>query len=154
MAICKSWNGDQGTQWRDEGNDGNAGNQGANAGNQGGNVGNAGNQGENDRNAGNQGRNAGNQGGNDGNQGGNVGNQGGNMRNQSGNVGNKGGNLRIGLELMNHNCGEGQEICVSCYSVNVQRQSSIGVLQKRCSAKTQQIYWRSPMQMCDVNKVA
>ena len=28
------------------------------------------------------------------------------------------------------------------------------VLQKRCSAKTQQIYWRSPMQMCDFNKVA
>ena len=29
------------------------------------------------------------------------------------------------------------------------------VLQKRCSAKTQQIYWRSPsMQKCDFNKVA
>ena len=129
--------GNQGTEWRDEGNDGNAENQGVNAGN----------QGENDRNAENQSGNAGNQGGNDGNQGGNMGNQG-------GNVGNKGGNLRIELELMNYNCGEGQEICVSCHSVNVQRQSSIGVLQKRCSAKTQQIYWRSSMQMCDVNKVA
>ena len=118
-----------------------------NVGNQGENAGNAGNQGEDDRNAGNQGGNVGNQGGNDGNQGGNMGNQG-------GNVGNKGGNLRIGLELMNYNCGEGQEICVSCHSVNVQRQSSIGVLQKRCSAKAQQIYWRSSMQMCDVNKVA
>ena len=95
-----------------------------NAGNQGENAGNAGNQGEDDRNAGNQGGNVGNQGGNDGNQGGNMGNQG-------GNVGNKGGNLRIGLELMNYNCGEGQEICVSCHSVNVQWQSSIGVLQKR-----------------------
>ena len=129
--------GNQGTEWRDEGNDGNAENQGVNAGN----------QGENDRNAENQSGNAGNQGGNDGNQGGNMGNQG-------GNVGNKGGNLRIELELMNYNCGEGQEICVSCHSVNVQRQSSIGVLQKRCSAKTQQIDWRSSMQMCDVNKVA
>ena len=44
-----------------------------------GNDGNAGNQSGNGRNAGNQGRNAGNQ----------------------------GENLRIGVELMNYNCGEG-----------------------------------------------
>ena len=40
-----------------------------------------------------------------------------------------------------------------CYSVNVQKQPFINV-QKRCSAKTQQIYMRSPMQKCDFNKVA
>ena len=57
---------------------------------------------------------------------------------------------------MNYNYGEGQETrkCVTCYSVNVQRQPSIGVLQKKCSAKTQQIYWRSPLQKCDFNKVS
>ena len=62
----------------------------------------------------------------------NVGNQGGN----DGNEGNKGENLRIGVELMNYNWAAGQETrtirrnCVSCYSVNVQKQPSIGVLQK------------------------
>ena len=113
-----------------------------NAGNQGGNAGNAGKLYGNDGNAGNQGEN--------------VGNQGGNAGNQSGNKGNKGENLGVGVELMNYNCGKGQEArnCVSSYSVNVQRQPSIGVLQKRGSAKTQQIYWRSPMQKCDFNKVA
>ena len=69
----------------------------------------------------------------------NAGNQVGNawnVGNQGGNEGNKGENLRIGVELMNYNWAEGQETrtirrnCVSCYSVNVQRQSSIGVLQK------------------------
>ena len=53
-----------------------------------GNDGNAGNQSGNGRNAGNQGRNAGNQGRN---------------------AGNQGENLRIGVELMNYNCGEGQK---------------------------------------------
>ena len=42
----------------------------------------------------------------------------------------------------------------SCYKVNVHKQPSIGVLQKRCSAKTQQSYRRSPMQKCDFNKFA
>ena len=41
-----------------------------------------------------------------------------------------------------------------CYSLNVQKQPSKGILQKRCSAKMQQIYWRSPMKKCDFNKVA
>ena len=45
-----------------------------------------------------------------GNQGGNDGNQGGNARNQGGNDRNKGENLRIGAELMNFKCGEGQKI--------------------------------------------
>ena len=36
---------------------------------------------------------------------------------------------------------------------DVQKQPSIGALQKRCSAKTQQIYRRSPMKKCDFNKV-
>ena len=44
--------------------------------------------------------------------------------------------------------------CVSCCSVNVQKQAFLGVLQKGCSAKTQQIYWRSPIQKCHFNKVA
>ena len=82
----------------------------------------------------------------------NAGNQGGNDGNQGGSEGNKGWNLRIGAELMNYNCGEGQKIrnCVFLLQKLLQRQSSIVVLQKRCSAKTQQIYWRSPMQKCDV----
>ena len=60
-----------------------------------------------------------NQGGNEGNQGrndwkqdgsaGNAGNQGRNAENWGGNDGNKGENLRIGVELMNYNYGEGQE---------------------------------------------
>ena len=33
------------------------------------------------------------------------GNKGGNVGNQGGNAGNQGGNLRIGVELMNQNCG-------------------------------------------------
>ena len=72
-----------------------------------------------------------------------------------GNEGNNSENLRIGVELMNYDSREGQETrnCVSYYSVNVQRQPSIGLVQKRCSAKTQQIYWISPMQKCDFNKV-
>ena len=37
-------------------------------------------------------------------------------------------------------------IYVSCYSVNIQKQPSIDVFQKRCSAKTQQIHLRSPME--------
>ena len=81
-----------GIRERNEGNDGNVGNQGGNAGNQGGN--------------------AGNQGGNDGNHSGNVGN----ARNQDLNEGNKGENLRIGVELINYNRGEGQETrnCTFC----------------------------------------
>ena len=43
------------------------------------------------------------------NQSGNDGNQSGNAVNQGGNEGNKGENLRIGLELLNYNCGEGQK---------------------------------------------
>ena len=43
---------------------------------------------------------------------------------------------------------------VSCYGVKVQKQPSIDVVQKKCSAKTQQIYRRSPMQKCEFNKVA
>ena len=39
-------------------------------------------------------------------------------------------------------------------SVNDQKQPFVGVSQKRCIAKTQQIYRRSPMQKCDFNKVA
>ena len=65
-------------------------------GNQGGNAGNAGNQGRNNGNAGNQG-------GNDGNQGRNARKWGG------GNEGNKRENLRTEVQLMNYNCGEGQE---------------------------------------------
>ena len=45
-------------------------------------------------------------------------------------------------------------LLVSCYSVNVQKQPSIGVIQKMCFAKTQQIYRRSPVQKCEFNKVA
>ena len=37
----------------------------------------------------------------------NVENQSGSAGNKGGNVGNQGGNLRIGMELMNQNCGEG-----------------------------------------------
>ena len=44
--------------------------------------------------------------------------------------------------------------CVFCYSVNAQKQPSIGVLQKRCSAKAQQIYWRSSMQNWLLHKSA
>ena len=111
------------------------GSQGGIAMNQGGNVGNVRNRGGND---------------------GNAGNQGSNDRNQGGNEGNKGENHRIGVELMNYNCGDGQETrnCVSCYSVNVQRQPSIGVLQNWYSAKAKQIHWRSPMQKWNFNKVA
>ena len=47
--------------------------------------------------------------GNAGNQGGNAGNQSGNAGNQGRNVGNQGENLLRGVELMNYNCGEGQE---------------------------------------------
>ena len=47
-----------------------------------------------------------------------------------------------------------QYLCVPCYSVNVQEQPSIGVLQKRYSAKTQQIYRRLPMKKYDFNKAA
>ena len=47
--------------------------------------------------------------GNVGNQGGNDGNQGGTARNQGGNERTKGENLRIGVELMNYKCGEGQK---------------------------------------------
>ena len=77
--------------------------------------------------------------------------------NGGGNEKKKGENLCIVVELMKYNCGEGQKsrkLCVSCYSVNVERQPSIGVIQKRCSAKAQQIYWKSPMQKYDFYKVA
>ena len=59
-------------------------------------------------------------------------------------------------EWKNYNCGERQmkKLPVSCYSVNLQRQPSIGVLQKKYSAKTQQLYWRLPMKKCDFNRVA
>ena len=40
-------------------------------------------------------------------QGENAENQGRNAGNQGGNEGNRGENLRIGVELMNYNCGEG-----------------------------------------------
>ena len=63
---------------RNEGNNGNAGNQAGNAGNHGGNDGNVGNQ---DENAGNRGGNVGNQGGDAGNSGGNKGNQSSNVEN-------------------------------------------------------------------------
>ena len=46
-------------------------------------------------------------GGNARNQGGNARNQGGNAGNQSGNERNKRENIRIGVELLNYNCGEG-----------------------------------------------
>ena len=36
----------------------------------------------------------------------------------------------------------------------VQKQSSIGVLRKRCSKNTQPIYRRTPMRKCDFSKVA
>ena len=72
---------------RNEGNDGNVGNQGGNAGNQGGNEGN-------------QGGNAEDQGGNPGNQGGNAGNWGENAGNQGGNAGNQGDSLRESLCLL------------------------------------------------------
>ena len=73
-----------------------------------------------------------------------------------GNEGNKGENLRIGVELMNYKWREtrNKKLCISCYSVNVQRHPSLGFVQKRCSTKTQQIYWRSPMQKRDFSKVA
>ena len=35
-----------------------------------------------------------------------------------------------------------------------QKQPSRGVLRKRCSENTRQIYWRKPMLKCDFNKVA
>ena len=41
--------------------------------------------------------------------------------------------------------------CVSCYSANVQKQPSIVVPQKRCSTKTEQIYWRSPIKLYSKN---
>ena len=44
--------------------------------------------------------------------------------------------------------------CVSCYSVKVQKQPSIGFLRKRSSEKSQQIYRRSLVQDCDFKKVA
>ena len=49
-----------------------------------------------------------------------------------GNEGNKGENLRIGVELMNYKWRgtRNKKLRVSCYSVNVQRHSSIGVVQK------------------------
>ena len=61
------------------------------------------------------------------------------------NEGNKGEIRPIGVELMNYlrRGTRNKKLCVSSYSVNVQRQSSIGVLHKGCSAKTQQIYCRS-----------
>ena len=34
---------------------------------------------------------------------------------------------------------------VSCYRVNFQKQPFMDIVQKRCSAKTQQIYRRLPM---------
>ena len=57
-----------------------------------------------------QGKNAGNRGGNAGNQGGNVGNRVGMLRIEEiwgGNEENQGDNLRIVVEMMNKNCGEG-----------------------------------------------
>ena len=71
------------------------------------------------------------------------------------NEGNKGEIRPIGVELMNYlrRGTRNKKLCVSSYSVNVQRQSSIGVLHKGCSAKTQQIYCRSSMEKCDFNKV-
>ena len=37
---------------------------------------------------------------------------------------------------------------------SLQKQTSRGVLRKRCSGNIQQIYWRTPMPKCDFNKVA
>ena len=42
-------------------------------------------------------------------------------------------------------------MCFFCYRANVQKQPSIGALQKRRSPK---IYWRSPMQKYSFNRVA
>ena len=42
-------------------------------------------------------------------------------------------------------------IDVFCYNINAHKQPSIGVLQKMCSAITQQIYGRSPVQKYDFN---
>ena len=39
-------------------------------------------------------------------------------------------------------------------NVNVQEQPSRGVIRKRCSKNMQQIYRRTPMLMCDFNKLA
>ena len=36
----------------------------------------------------------------------------------------------------------------------VQKQPSRGVLRKRCSESVHQIYWRTPMPKCDLNKIA
>ena len=40
------------------------------------------------------------------------------------------------------------------FTFSRQKQSSIGVLRKRCSENVQQIYRRSPMPKCHFNKVA
>ena len=37
---------------------------------------------------------------------------------------------------------------------NKQKHPSRGVLRKKCSENMQQIYWRTPLTMCDFNKVA
>ena len=40
-------------------------------------------------------------------------------------------------------------ICYGCWEATLR-----GVLRKRCSRNLQQIYWRTPMQKCNFNKVA
>ena len=40
-------------------------------------------------------------------------------------------------------------ICYGCWEATLR-----GVLRKRCSRNMQQIYWRTPMQKCNFNKVA
>ena len=39
-------------------------------------------------------------------------------------------------------------------SLSLQKQPSRGVLKKKCSENIQQIYRRTPMPKCDLNKVA
>ena len=39
-------------------------------------------------------------------------------------------------------------------TIPFQKQSSIGVFRKKCSENVQQIYRITPMQKCDLNKVA
>ena len=45
-------------------------------------------------------------------------------------------------------------ICDGATFEKIQRQSSRGVLKKRCSENMQQIYSRTPMPKCDFNRVA
>ena len=47
-----------------------------------------------------------------------------------------------------------QVVPIQMVEANIQKQSSRGVLKKRCSENIQQIYRRTPMSKCDFNKVA